>query len=160
MLCMCDFYSALLSKTKVLIWVKLKSENKWVLQDSKGQRLWDNLTQPQAKYMEQPWLQSEWNPPQCEFAEIAIHTCREKITNEMLNVNGPTRVINLSVATGQLGSSSKQSCQNTAAVWTDPGSKTGNSWANLQAENSNSSLKHTATWFSSFWTVRGLFSVL
>lgn len=49
-----------------------------------------------------------------ECAETHTHT--HKISNETLNVNGLTRVVNLSVAAGQLGSGSQQSCQNSAAA--------------------------------------------
>lgn len=68
-----------------------------------------------AEYMERQLLRPEWSP--------AVWVCRDththKITNETVNVNGLTRVINLSVAAGQQGSASQQSCQNSAAVWTE-----------------------------------------
>lgn len=64
----------------------------------------------------------------------------------MFNVNGQTRVINLSVAAGQLRSVSQQSCQNSAAARTEIAAVVcGDTEARLQAENWNWPLKCSFT---------------
>lgn len=100
----------LLCDTMMLNLVQQKGQNTWVLYGPEAVGQFNTAT---SKIHGMAIATARMEP---RGVSVQRHTHTHEITNETLNVNGLTRVINLSVAAGQQGSASQQSCQNSAAV--------------------------------------------